>query len=197
MIATLLFWRYLSYVLVSCGFNPNPHDICVMNKMVNVQHCTILWPVNDNNILHVILKVVDGVLSQLTTKYKKVSSLSASQGRVNDYLGMRIDYSKEGKARITMHKRIKGILEAAAENMNNIANTTAANHLSTVQEDGSTLTRVQTDLFRNLVAKILFASCRSRPNLKMALDFVAARVRNPDKDNYKNLAQTIHYIRAT
>ena len=98
---------------------------------------------------------------------------------------------------ITMLKNIKGILEAAAEDMNCIAKTQSANYLFTVQEDGITLTILQAELFRTLMAKILFVRCQSRHDLNMTLAFLAMRVWNPDEDDYRELVRTIYYIRAT
>ena len=69
---------------------------------------------DDLKILLVILKVVDRGLSQLTSKYIKVSELSVSRGCMNDYLGMRLDCCTKGKVRITMPKHIEIILETAA-----------------------------------------------------------------------------------
>ena len=43
-------------------------------------------------ISHMRLKVEEEVLSQWTTKYRKVSPLTVSRGHVHDYLGMRLDY---------------------------------------------------------------------------------------------------------
>ena len=74
--------------------------------MVDRKQCTICWHVDDLNISHVSLKVVDGVISQLTTKYGKISELSLSQGRVHDYLGVSLDYGTKGKVRINMPKHI-------------------------------------------------------------------------------------------
>ena len=93
LIGILLFRQDLSGVLGSWGFKPNPYDSCVMNKKVNSKQFTNFWRVDDLKIFHVILKIVDGVLSKLTTKYGKVSSLSVSRGRTHDYLSMRLDHS--------------------------------------------------------------------------------------------------------
>ena len=116
---------------------------------------------------------------------------------MHDYLGMRINYGTQGKVHITMPKHIEGILEAAEEDMDGIAETPAANHLFTVREDEYTLTGMQAKLFQHIVQKILFVSCKSRPELKTALAFLTTQVRYPDRDDYKKLACTIRYIRAT
>jgi hypothetical protein len=43
--AALLFWKDLSGHLHNEGFEPNPYDSCVMNKMVDGKQCTVLWHV--------------------------------------------------------------------------------------------------------------------------------------------------------
>ena len=46
--ASLLFWKELSNFLVKeLGFDFNPYDKCVVNKMVNGKQCTIIWHVDD------------------------------------------------------------------------------------------------------------------------------------------------------
>ena len=80
LIVILLFWRDLSGALRSWGFEPNPCDICVMNKTVGGKQCTICWNVDDIKISHVRPKLVDEVLFQLTTKYGTISSLTVNQG---------------------------------------------------------------------------------------------------------------------
>ena len=42
-------------------------------------------------------------------------------------------------------------------------------------------------LFRTLIAKALYVSCRSRPDWKTALSFLTTRVKNPTRDDYEKL----------
>ena len=41
--AALLLWENLSEALQEWGFNINPYDWCVANKMINGKQCTIGW----------------------------------------------------------------------------------------------------------------------------------------------------------
>jgi Reverse transcriptase (RNA-dependent DNA polymerase) len=51
--ASLLFWWRLSTFLInSLGFVRNPHDCCVVNKMVNGAQCTVVRYVDDLKISH-------------------------------------------------------------------------------------------------------------------------------------------------
>ena len=127
---------------------------------------------------------------------EKVSSLFFSQGCVHDYHGMRINYGTKGMVHITMPKHIKSIIKAEADNMEGIAETSEANHIFAVREYGDTLTGMQADLLQTFVAKILFVSCQSSPNLKTALDFLTMWLRNPYGYYYKKIARTIRYTRA-
>ena len=43
MRAARLFWEKLSKKLLEEGFVPNPHNSCVVNKMINGKQCTIEW----------------------------------------------------------------------------------------------------------------------------------------------------------
>jgi hypothetical protein len=42
--ASLLFWKELSSFLINTlGFELNPYDKCVVNKMIDGKQCTIIW----------------------------------------------------------------------------------------------------------------------------------------------------------
>jgi hypothetical protein len=61
MHAALLFWRKLTSKLQEWGFEMNPHDPCVANKMMNGTQCTITWHVDDLKISHINPKAVEAV----------------------------------------------------------------------------------------------------------------------------------------
>jgi hypothetical protein len=52
---------------------------------------------------------------------------------VHDYLGMRIDYTRDGKVGFTMIEYIKGMLSELPADMNGTAPTPAASHLFDVR----------------------------------------------------------------
>ena len=68
--AALMFWEDLSSFLVGeLGFEPNPYDDCVVNKMIGGKQCTILWHVDDLKISHVDQAVLDEILDRLNDRY--------------------------------------------------------------------------------------------------------------------------------
>ena len=50
--AALLFYRKLRADLEDMGFEVNPYDPCVANKIVNGSQCTIVWHVDDLKVSH-------------------------------------------------------------------------------------------------------------------------------------------------
>jgi hypothetical protein len=195
--AALLFWTALSGFLISQGYVLNPYDPCVANKTINGKQCTILWHVDDLKISHVDSSVVDQVLVQLNDEYGKEAPLTVTRGKVHDYLGLTLDFTEDGKVAIRMEDYVEGILEDAPDDMDGEAPTPAAQHLFTVNDDGEKLGQDDADLFHQMTAKLLFLGKRGRPDIQAAVAFLTTRVKAPDTDDYKKLARTVKYLRAT
>ena len=115
--AALLFWKLLTKNLKKWGFVTNPYDWCVANKMINGKQCTILWHVDDLKISHVDPNVVTDVIKDIEKVFGKEDPLTIHRGKIHDYLGMQLDYSEEGKVRITMFEYIKTMLSELPEDM--------------------------------------------------------------------------------
>ena len=49
LLAALIFWKNLSAQLLKWGYELNPYDPCVANKIVNGKQSIILWHVDDFN----------------------------------------------------------------------------------------------------------------------------------------------------
>jgi len=139
---------------------------------------------------------------QLLTKYSpgfgKETPITISKGKVHDYLGMTIDYAKDGKVMFKMDNFVERLLdEAPADMQSNTAATPAAGHIFQVNKEGKKLDSKTVDLFHHLVAKLLYLRKRVRPDLHMAVAFLTTRVTSPDKDVYKKLGRCIAYLWAT
>ena len=53
-----LFWEHISKSLTDMGFVPNPDDLCVFNKDVDSEQCTIVLHVDDIKLSDVSEDVV-------------------------------------------------------------------------------------------------------------------------------------------
>ena len=77
----------------------NPYDPCVANNIIESKQCTIYWHVDDLKISHVNPKVVDSVLVWLEKKFGK---LVTNRGKRHSYLGVYLDFQKDGPVGISI-----------------------------------------------------------------------------------------------
>jgi Reverse transcriptase (RNA-dependent DNA polymerase) len=197
LIAAKLFWKHLSSVLISKGFKINPYDTCVANKMINGKQCTILWHVDDLKISHVDANVVTDVIAMLSAEFGKEAPLTISRGAVHEYLGMTLDFTEKGVAKIDMSKYVDNIIMEMPEDMAGVCPTPAANHLFEVNTEAEKLDETKKEFFHHVVAQLLFLCKRARPDIQTAVAFLCTRVQYPDVDDYKKLVRVIKYLRKT
>ena len=137
------------------------------------------------------------VIDDLSSVFGIEAPLTVNRGKIHEYLGMTLDYSVKGKVTITMFEYIKKLLEELPSDMNGDAVTPAANHLFDISEKPELLEEEKSVLFHHNVAKLLFLCKRARPDLQTAVAFLCTRVKCHDTDDYKKLARTLKYLRAT
>ena len=68
----LYFYTKLVSDLRSYGFELNPYDPCVANKIIDGHQLTAIWHVDDMKISHRHPHVVDAMLEWLTFKYQRL-----------------------------------------------------------------------------------------------------------------------------
>ena len=74
------------------SFELNPYDKCVMNKIVNVKQCTLLWYMEYNKVLYKEEKVVEDLIINLK---KHFGELVVTIGKKNIFLGMNKNITEE------------------------------------------------------------------------------------------------------
>ena len=159
--------------------------------MVNGKQLTITWHVDNLKISHVDENVVSAIIKDLNGKYGKEACgkdapLTVLRGKKHKYLGMVLDYTNEGKVKIDMRDYLmKNVLAELPEGFSGTAVTPAGVHLFDVDENAEKLNSKDAELFHHVVAQLLFACKRGRPDLQTAVAFLTTRVKNPDVDDMK------------
>ena len=115
--AALLFWKDLSAFLKEQGFEANPCDLCIMNKIVNGKQCTVRWHVDDLKISHVDESVVEDLVSKLQKKHGNETPLTVAHGKVHDCLGMTINFSMPGKVAFLMCDHVECSVQSVSSFM--------------------------------------------------------------------------------
>ena len=195
--AALLFYKKLVEVLTSWGFELNPYDPCVANKMINGKQCTILWHVDDLKISHEDPAEVTKIIEMMSAEFGKEAPLTVRRGTIHDYLGMNLDFSEEGVLKVGMTQYIENILKEMPEDMAGESPTPAANHLFDVNPNQVPLNDTKKEFFHHVVAQLLFLCKRARPDIQTAISYLCTRVTNPSEDDYKKLTRVIRYLRGT
>ena len=197
--AARLFWEKLRGKLVNdWGFIPNRYDSCVVNKMVNGKQLTVAWHVDDLKVSHVAESALDEFIAMMGKEFGTCAPLTVSQGPVQEYLGMTMDFSEKGRVVIKMSDYVKTMLNDAPSSMDGTAATPAAPHLFKVNTtDPKALDKERKEMFVHLVMQGLYLSQRGRPDIRTAISFLCGRLTCPDEDDYKKLTRLIRYLRHT
>ena len=58
------------------------------------------------------------IIDKIISVYVRESSLTATHGKFNEYLGTTIDFSKKGKIKFTKYDYISDMIEAVPEEIN-------------------------------------------------------------------------------
>ena len=193
--SSLQWYKQLTKVLIDEDFIPNPYDSCVVNKIIKGSQCTICWHVDDLKISHKDPKVVDEVLECLQSIY---GELSVTRGKKHTYLGMDLDYSCPGMVCVSMIPYLKEIIDEFPEDLGErTAKTPATLRLFDINKNPEFLDPKKANVFHHVVAKLLWASLRARPDILLAVSFLTSRVKKPDVDDWGKLVRLLLYIKGT
>eukprot|EP00804_Cyclotella_cryptica_P003532 CCRYP_002153-RB/>CCRYP_002153-RB protein AED:0.61 eAED:0.32 QI:0/-1/0/1/-1/1/1/0/615 len=192
--SALLFYKKLLTDLTAKGFSVNPYDPCVVTKMIRGEQMTICWHVDDLKISHKKKVEIKRLESWLRSIY---GNISVSEGSKHTYLGMELDYSEEGKCRVTMSRYTKEVINGFPEVIEGTAATPAADYLFQTREDGKKLPEEQAAAFHRTTAQLLFLSGRARRDIQTAVAFLTTRVKQPDEDDWGKLKRVLRYLNGT
>ena len=134
MKSTLLFYQKLVSDLKRVGFELNPYDLCVANKISKGEQLTVCWHVDDLKISHEDKQVVSQEIKWFKMIYGEVC---VSQGTRHNYLGMDLDYLEAGKIKSSMVNFLKKTLNEFPEEITGFAATSETEQLLNVRDDTS------------------------------------------------------------
>ena len=122
-----------------------------------------------------------------------------TKGKIHEYLGMCLDWSDTSCIRITMYDYLQDVLREvdAKGDMKGSAVTPASANLFEIDENSPKLDEKNADYFHRIVARLLFACKRARPDLQVAVSYLCTRGKCPTKSDYDKLRRTIKYLRST
>ena len=193
--SALLFYRKLVSDLRAIGFELNPYDPCVANKLVNGQQLTVSWHVEDLTLSHATESAIMDVINHLKSIYGL--NLKENIGSLQEYLGMTFDYTKPGTVEISMDKYIANVIDSFPEQITGVSATPATDKLFAIRQDDRPLPEEQALHFHHVTAQLLYASMRVRRDRQTTVAFLTTRVKSPGEDDWGKLKRVLKYLNGT
>ncbi len=177
------------------GFEINPYDPCVANKMVIGTQMTIKWHVDYLMMSHVDRNKIMKIVQEIKNIY--LENLTKKVGKVHDYLGMTFDFSFTKEVKVNMWDYLRKVIKEFPEEIMEVFTTPAGNYLFKVHDDGKKLNEEQAEAFHHMVYQLLFTANRARQDIQTSVSFLTTRVKDPDEDNWKKLVCMLKYLNET
>jgi hypothetical protein len=196
--AALLWYKTFRKDLEDNGFVFNPYDPCVANKKVQGSQQTIVFHVDNLKSSHKSKLVNNKFEKWLNSMYGKHGKVTATHGQVHGYLGMELDYRKQGKLKINMTKYIENMLNNFPVKLRkkDVAKTPARDNLFNLGT-GAKLDTKRSEIFHTFVAKGLFPCKRARPDIQQAISVLCTRVRDLNQADWEKLMSVMKYLYGT
>ena len=196
LMSGLLFYKKFRASIEKIGYEVNPYDPCVANKIINGKQHTVSWHVDDLKSSHVDPKVNDDFHKWLQKEYGQVKEVTATRGKRHVYLGMTLDYSIEGEVKIDMVDYVKEMIEDFPAELTGKATSPAGEGLYNIAP-GKRVSQDKSDAFHTMVAKALFLTMRSRPDIRQTVAFLCTRVKQPTSYDWIKLKRMMEFLHKT
>ena len=157
VVSSLLWYELFSKTLKQMGFEINPYDMCVANKMVNGKQCTIVGYVDDLKVSHEDKGVLNDVLSKIADTFEKLDS---KIGNKQTYLVMEVEFNGDRTVSIQMEDYIKEVIATFDQqsHVTSATSTPALQNLFMVDTMSPHLDDKRSEVFHHCVAKLLYVS---------------------------------------
>ena len=199
LVSALLFYKKFRASIEKVGFKVNPYDACVANKIVHGKQLTIRWHVDDVLSSHVDPKVNDSFAEWLNQEYGQLTPVTATRGKVHDYLGMILDFSTDGKVKVDMRQYIQNMISEFDQNELQGArvSTPAGEHLFKIDPRSPKLSKEQAEIFHSFVLKGLFLAKRARPDILLPITFLCSRTKEPTRQDWDKFVRVLKFLKQT
>jgi Reverse transcriptase (RNA-dependent DNA polymerase) len=192
--SALLWYDLFANTLKDLGFELNPYDPCVANKMIEGKQCTIVWYVDDNKISHVNPAVVTDIILKIEERFGK---MTVTRGTEHTFLGMFFVFYPDGTVTISMKSYLEEAIAEADTKITKIAATPSKRDLFESDAKSPPLSKKESENFHSIVAKLLYVSFRVRADILLPISFLCTRVSKPTRQDQLKLHRVLEYLNGT
>jgi len=190
--SALLWYKHLAATLNSAGYSTSKNDRGVFfNTISATEQCSIAIHVDDLLVTSTHRKHIDALLKALTDIYKDIN-VQDSADQVF-YLGMQLDlHYAESTITVSQPGFIKEIL--AAHPVSRSSAYPATEDLFKCSDNG---TPVDITAYASRLMKLNYLAKRSRPDISLAVSYLATRMKSPDQYDDAKLTRVYEYLSGT
>ena len=145
-------------------------------------------------ISHVDPEVVTDIINKIESKFDKMTVM---RGKEHVFLGMKIRYTDEGTAVITMRQYLEEALAECGMEINRTAATPAKKSLFDVDPQSPRLEKKDAEVFHSISAKLLYVALRARVDLLLSVVYLCTRVTKSTKQDQDKLRRVLEYIKGS
>ncbi len=188
--ASKLWFNKLTRVLRREGYEHNPVDPCVMRQIVGERVFLLLLYVDD-----ILILADDMEIDRLEQVFLcEFTWITIERDNKLSYLGMLISLA-EGEATVDMTYFVEKLLEGYT----NLVMRQTPSNKSIFQVDGGAMVLPEEERknFHTVVAKLLFLSKRTRPDILTTVSFLCTRVTKATVEDKRKLEYLLGYLQAT
>ena len=190
----MAWYKDLSEYLKEVGFERNPYDHCVFNKLDGDNQISVGIYVDDLLITCKDMDAIYRLKSDLVHKYKQVNF---EEGDKISYLGMLIDNTHRDFIDVSMPAYVQQVIDDMKISQDQTSKTPCSSKLFEINDDDVLLNSKDKEFFHSTVAKILYLSKRTRPDILLATTFLCTRVQKPGDEDMKKLNRVVKYLNGT
>ena len=187
-----LWYETLKAALIEFGYVENEMDPCVFNKSVDGVQSTLLVHVDDILCLCKIDKEHDDLANFLRGKFGESKYTKAS---VLSFLGMTIDFTVAGKVSVRTEGYVKDLLDEYG--IDGVAESPANRNLFDEVPNDELLPEHERERFHKFVAKLLYLTRRTRPDIGVATVYLCTKVQRATVGDQAKLDRVMRYLNNT
>ena len=188
-----MWYENLHTTLVGLGCVRNVCDRCVVNRVGPDGHqCTVAVHVDD---LLIMSKSRDNVTQLANRLRKRYGAIILSHGPLINFLGMAIDMTVPGQARVTTSGYANEVVKISG--VQGSMKSPVIDGLFETRDGAEVVSEPVRVWFYKVVAMVLYLAKRTTPECLVVVAYLATRVNKCTGDDVEKLQRLVRYIYAT
>jgi hypothetical protein len=195
--SALLYYKKFRKDIEDIGFNVNPYNLCIANRMINGKQHTIAWHVDDAKSSHIDKTVNDEFLHWLQAMYASdgIGKVKATRGYRHEYLGMILDFTSKGSSKLGMTNYVKCIIDEFPVELTGVTKCPWNENFLKIDSNAKKLNKEKARIFHTFVMKYMFLCKRDRQDIQPGIAFLTTRVSDSNENDWKKLIKIIKFLK--